>query len=191
MIGFIEGEVKALIRDTVIIVVNGVGYRLSTTTSVLARAKEGDAMSFWTHLAVRENSQDLYGFETKDELHWFELLLTVSGIGPKSALSVMNSVDIKALENAVRRDDATSLSRAFGVGKKTAEKIVLELKEKVGAVPASGSSVDGGGDGDVVEALISLGYSQKEAREASGAVPKDIQAQEDRIREAIRLASSK
>lgn len=187
MIGYLSGIVRASIRDTVIIDTGPIGYRVHVPASTLARMHEGDGVSFWTHFAVRENTQDLYGFETREELQWFELLLTVSSIGPRSALAILNSVDAQTLEAAIAGNDASTLTHAFGIGRKTAEKIVLELREKVSAV--EGGTVERG-DRDVVEALLSLGYSLREARDTARAVPNDIEGVEARIREALRIASS-
>ena len=187
MIGSIDGKVRGMVLGSVIVEVAGVGYRISVPVATLAKAKEGDGLFLWTHLAVRENSQDLYGFETKDELNWFELLLTVSGIGPKSALSIMNAIDIAALKRSIAANDPSGISNAFGIGKKTAEKIVLELREKVGS--ADDGVRQEGSDGDVVDALVGLGYSTREAREAVRGVSKDIVGTEARIRAAIQIAS--
>jgi Holliday junction DNA helicase RuvA len=188
MIGSLDGVVRGIMGSSVIIDIQGIGYKVSVPVATLTGASEGAKMFVWTHLAVRENSQDLYGFETKDELQWFELLLGVSGVGPKSAMAIMNAVDTKSLETAIGRNDANMLSKSFGLGKKTAEKIVLELREKVGSI--DGKSVAGSGsDGDVVDALVGLGYSLREARDAMHAVPKDITSPEERIRKAISLAS--
>lgn len=189
MIGFIEGQVRAVIRSTLIVMAGSVGYRVHVPAGLLATVKDGDQISLWTHLAVRENSQDLYGFETKEGLSWFELLLSVSGIGPKSALSILSSADAKVLEEAIRRDDPSSLSRSFGIGKKTAEKIVLELREKVGTA-LEGEATGSDDDTDIIEALLSLGYSAKEARDTLQAVPRDIKTPEERLRLAIRLAAN-
>ncbi len=188
MIGSLDGVVRGIIRDTVIVEIQGVGYRVAVPASLLARAKEGEPLFLWTHLAVRENAQDLYGFETRDELSWFELLLTVSGIGPKSALNIMNAVDIGSLEAALSRGDASSLSKSFGIGKKTAEKIVLELREKA-IVTKEHASGDAGSDGEVVDVLVGLGYSLREARDAVHALPKGLETAEARIREALKIAS--
>jgi len=187
MIGSLSGKVIGIIRDTLVVEVAGVGYGAMVPTATLLKVSEGSALFLWTHLAVRENAQDLYGFETREELQWFELLLTVSGIGPRSALSLMNAVDTRSLEQAIRRNDAASLMKAFGIGKKTAEKVVLELREKVGSLEEK-ERVDGS-DSDVVDALVSLGYSVREARDAVLAIPKNLETPEARIREAIRLAS--
>ena len=186
MIGSLDGVVRGVVRGLVILEVGGVGYGLSTTAETLAKAKEGERMFVWTHLAVRENAHDLYGFETKDDLAWFELLLTVSGVGPKSALAVLNAIDVKTLARAIARNDASAMDRAYGIGKKTAQKIVLELREKVG----SADETDGeGSDGDVGEALLGLGYAAREAREAVRGLPPELTGTEARIREAIRIAS--
>lgn len=185
MIGSLHGVVKGVVRGTLVLEVNGVGYGLWVTADTLATASENETLFLWTHLAVRENAHDLYGFKTKEELQWFELLLTVSGIGPKSALSIMNAVDVGTLEHAIARGDASLLGRAFGIGKKTAEKIVLELREKVGSVEAGVA----GSDADVIDALLGLGYSEREARDTVRALPKTITETEARIREAIKIAS--
>ncbi len=187
MIGQVTGEVVAVIRDTVVVRVGGIGYRVRVLASVLTSAREGAPLTLWTHLAVRENAHELFGFERKDELQWFELLLTVSGIGPRSALAVLNSADLATLETAITSNDPSVLARAFGIGRKTSEKIVLELKEKV---LASGDAASASGsDTEVVEALVSLGYSLKEARDAAHAVPKEVTGAANKIREALRLVS--
>lgn len=186
MIGYISGTIRATIRDSLLVDTGGVGYRVHVPAGTLAQAHEGAQAELWTHLAVRENSQDLFGFETREELHWFELLLSVSGIGPRSALAILNSADIHTLEGAIAHNDASVLARAFGIGRKTAEKIVLELKEKVDLTDSEGVRAN---DGEVVDALVSLGYSLKEARDTARAIPKDIDGAEARIREALRIAS--
>jgi len=188
MIGFLDGVVRGIIRGTVVVEVNGVGYGAFVPASTLSKIGEGAPVFLWTHLAVRENAHDLYGFETKEELSWFQLLLTVSGIGPRSALSVMNAVEVQTLERAIARNDASVLDHAFGIGKKTAEKIVLELKGKVGSV--DDAQEQNGSDSDVVDVLVGLGYSQREARETVRALPKDLDGAESRIREALRIASN-
>lgn len=187
MIGYLQGTIKGLVRDTVVVMApNGVGYGAYVPAATLARVSEGDTLALWTHLAVRENAHDLYGFETKEELQWFELLLTVSGVGPRSALSILNAADIATLQRAIGQEDASVLTSAYGIGKKTAEKVVLELKDKVG-VEKGGPAA--GPQGDVIEALMALGYSAKEARDAAHAVPKDLETTEEKVREALRYAS--
>lgn len=187
MIGSLRGTVRGSVRGSILVDVQGVGYRVSLTADTLTRLSDGDSVELWTYLAVRENALDLYGFLDKADLQWFELLLTVSGVGPKSALTILNAIDTQSLETAIARNDASSLARAHGIGKKTAEKIVLELREKVGSVEKSGPG--GGAQGDVVDALVGLGYSQKEARDAARALPQGLTTTEEQIREAIKIAS--
>lgn len=187
MIGSLRGTVVGTIRADLLLEVSGVGYRVSVTALTLTSILEGQELFLYTHEAVRETADDLYGFLEKEDLVWFELLLTVSGIGPKSALAIVNAVDRKSLQQAISRNDAKSLSGAFGIGKKTAEKIVLELKEKVGAVEVSVGENES--DGDVVDALVGLGYSLKEARDAVRAIPRTFSSTEEKIREAIKIAS--
>ncbi|MEK7063149.1 MAG: Holliday junction branch migration protein RuvA [Patescibacteria group bacterium] len=183
MIGSLRGTVCGHIRGQVLIDVGGVGYRVGVTADSLTSLVEGQEVLLWTHMAVRETAQDLYGFRTQEELLWFEMLLTVSGVGPKSALAIMSAVDTATLESAIARRDLSALA-APGVGKKTAEKIVLELREKVGSIESVGP-----GSSDVVDALVGLGYSQKEARDVARSLPPSLASTEDRIREAIRIAS--
>ena len=189
MIGSLRGTVSGLIRGTVVVDVGGVGYRMHVTADTLTRLSEGQEVFMWTHMAVRETSQDLYGFLAKDDLIWFELLLTVSGVGPKSALNIVNAVDTDALKGAIALGDATSLASAHGVGKKTAEKIVLELREKVGSIESKSGSAVSNAETDIIDALESLGYSPKEARETLRAIPPTAVTTEERIREAIKIAS--
>jgi Holliday junction DNA helicase RuvA len=114
------------------------------------------------------------------------MLLTVSGVGPKSALAILNAIDTKTLSRAIARNDASALGHAYGIGKKTAQKIVLELREKVGPTEEAEANSS---DGDVVEALVGLGYASREAREAVRTLPPELEGTETRIREAIRIAS--
>jgi Holliday junction DNA helicase RuvA len=189
MIGSLRGTVSGLIRGTVVVDVGGVGYRMHVTADTLTSLSEGQEVLLWTHLAVRETSQDLYGFLSKDDLIWFELLLTVSGIGPKSALSIVNAVDTDTLKSLIARGDAAGLASAPGIGKKTAEKVVLELREKVGAIESKSGAHVSNAENDIIDALESLGYSPKEARETLRAIPPTAVTTEERIREAIKLAS--
>ncbi len=162
MIGYLRGKVVHQDLKSVILDVSGVGYKLFTTMASLDASKNDDQV-FWTYLAVRENAMDLYGFTTKEELGFFELLITVSGIGPKSALSILSVASISNLRNAIVSGDTSHLVKVSGVGKKNAEKIVLELKDKL---TSSGEEFSVSGDVDVIEALKSLGYGEREAREA-------------------------
>lgn len=161
MIGYIKGKVVWRDLKSVVVDVGGVGYKVHTTLGGLDSQNE---VSFFTYLAVRETALDLYGFATKAELDFFELLLTVSGIGPKSALAILSVASLDTLSYAINNNDAGHLTKVSGVGKKNAEKIVLELKGK--APETSAGHKLHSEDDDALEALKSLGYSEKDSREA-------------------------
>lgn len=184
MIGYLKGTVIQQDLKFVILDVNGVGYKIYTNT-VLLDSKIQKILEFWTYLAVRENALDLYGFVSKEELNFFELLITVSGIGPKSAMGILSVASVENLRNAIISGDTSHLTKVSGVGKKNAEKIVVELKDKLG-VMVDGVSVSG--DVDVIEALKSLGYGEREAREALKKVT-DAKDTSDKIKKALKLLS--
>jgi Holliday junction DNA helicase RuvA len=188
MIGYLEGEVKAVRPTYCVVLTAGIGYKVFTLKEALLRYTAGSQVEFWTHLAVREDAQDLYGFSSDDELKFFELLLTVSGIGPKSALAVLDTVSIETLRSAVSQNRAEYLTKVSGIGKKTAEKIVLELKDKIGTVSENASLK---GDEEALEALRALGYSSGEARDILRKVPSEFSNANDRIREALKLLGSR
>ncbi len=190
MIGHLEGEVVATRTGFAIISAGGVGYKVFMTREMLSSLKSSPRAILWTHLAVRETALDLYGFSSEEELHIFELLLTVSGIGPKSGLAILDIASVETLRNAISAGNASYLTKVSGIGRKTAEKIVLELQEKIGA-PAGGGNASLKGDGEALEAMLALGYSQAEARDALRKVPADIERSGDRLREALRLLGRK
>jgi Holliday junction DNA helicase RuvA len=134
------------------------------------------------HHAVREDAEDLFGFETLDELSLFELLISVSGIGPRSALGLLGLADVSVLAGAIGRGDADYLTRVSGVGKKTAQKVVLELKDKVTGFAASEANTE---DADVIDALIEMGYTRAHAREAIKTVSDSIQGVPARLKAAL------
>lgn len=182
MIGYLKGTIAHNDDKFVLLDVSGVGYKIYTNTSFINTEKE---VCFWTHLAVRENALDLYGFQTKEEMDFFELLITVSGIGPKSALSIMTLATLKNLRQAIKTGDVGHLVKVSGVGKKNAEKIVLELKDKIGDVELASENV---ADMDALEALKSLGYNEKDVREALKKLS-DISDTGDKVRKALKLLS--
>ncbi|MDO8521861.1 MAG: Holliday junction branch migration protein RuvA [bacterium] len=190
MIGHIEGTVRALRPTFAIISAGGVGYKIALTKEALAELRPEKTASLWTHLVVREDVLDLYGFRTEEELRIFELLLTVSGIGPKSAMAVLDVASVQTLRSAISQANASYLTEVSGIGKKTAEKIVLELKDKIGASSAESTHALRG-DQDAQDAMRALGYSQNEAREALRKVPRDIVNSNDRLREALKIVGKR
>jgi Holliday junction DNA helicase RuvA len=191
MIGHLTGKIIHSDLKFVILDVGGVGYKVNTNTAVLQK-NIAEVAEFWTYLAVRENALDLYGFQTKEELDFFELLLTVSGIGPKSASSILSLASLSNLRRAISTGDTGHLTKVSGIGKKAAEKIVVELKDKMDGLGDGGDAdIDGNslsGDIDALEALKSLGYSERESREALKKVT-DVFGAGEKIKKALKLLS--
>lgn len=187
MISQLEGKVVFSGDRYVVIDVSGVGYKVNATMETLRKiGKSKDTVRVWTYLAVRENALDLYGFEEQSELEFFELLLTVSGIGPKSAIAIMSVAPTESIRKAISTGEASYLTKISGIGRKTAEKIVLELRDKLGAWTDIGSP-ELQEESDAVEALQSLGYSQHEARSALKKIPKEVSGTGKRVKEALKL----
>lgn len=186
MIGYIAGVVKALRAGHAVVLTGRIGYKIATTKAVLASFTLGGKAELWTHLAVKEDALDLYGFETEEELRLFELLLTVSGIGPKSALAILDITSPETLRSAVAAGKAEYLTKVSGIGRKTAEKIVLELREKIG-IGSESAKAALKGDEEALEALTALGYSATEARDALRKVPSKIEKGSERLREALKI----
>ena len=186
MIGYLEGTVRAIRDNHCIVLAGGVGYKVFTTKETLARLVLEKQVAFWTHLAVREDVLDLYGFRGEEELASFALLLSVSGIGPKSALGILDIASSETLRSAIASGNAAYLTNVSGIGKKTAEKIVLELKDKVQAGGSAGPAMPKG-DMEALEAMRALGYSADEGRKALRNVPPEIEGSSERLREALRI----
>ena len=198
MIASLEGVVGAVAADSLVLEVGGVGYRIFAAPAVLAAAEPGRRLRLHTHHLVREDLQALYGFRTPEELGFFGLLLTVTGVGPKVALGLLGSRPVADLQLAIMADDQGLLTAVPGVGKRLAARIVLELREKVAAagIAATTSAAVGRGgstgEGDVVGALQALGYTLAEAREAArhaGAGGAAAGSLEDRVKAALRSLS--
>jgi Holliday junction DNA helicase RuvA len=186
MIALIHGTVAAAAADYVILMTNGVGYRVYTTAATAAAA-EGTELLLHTELIVREDSMTLYGFTTLAERDLFNLITSVSGIGPRLGLSILSHMSLDRLRQAVLSKQPELLTRVPGIGKKLAEKIVFELRDKLrGAadVPPSGAAADV--NADVLEALLTFGYSQSEAQAAVKAIPPETANDfEERMRVAL------
>jgi len=184
MIGHIKGTVLETNTEYALIDVGHIGYIVFATPDTLHTIGKTKTVALWTHLAVRENALDLYGFIEKDELEVFELLLSVSGIGPKSALGILSITTVETLRKAVAEENSTYLTKVSGIGKKTAQKIVIELKDKLGA---GGESDSLKGDEDALEALVAMGYSLSEVRKALRSLPQTLEGSNERLREALKL----
>lgn len=187
MIASLSGTIIEIDSKFIILEVNNIGYKIFVTNDVLHTLKQGSQSKFHTHLAVREDAMDLYGFLTQKEKTMFELLITVSGIGPRGALNVLSSVSIEALINAVNSGSTSHLIKISGIGRKTAEKIVLELKDKLGLLTDENNTVGLSSDADAIEALKMLGYGPDEAREALKKVDRNIQDTGEKVKFALKI----
>jgi Holliday junction DNA helicase RuvA len=188
MIAQIIGKIVQKTEKSLIVNTAGVGYQIFVSTDVLANAPNtGETIELWTHMAVRENAIELFGFETIDEKNFFELLLSVSGIGPRGALSILSIAPMETIKKAIGSGDTTYLTKVSGIGKKTAEKIVVELRDKLSAL---GHNDEGGmlqNESDVLEALQSLGYSLHSARNAVKQIDESITETNARIKQALKI----
>ncbi|OGI59862.1 Holliday junction DNA helicase RuvA [Candidatus Nomurabacteria bacterium RIFCSPHIGHO2_02_FULL_37_45] len=188
MIGSIKGKIILKTDKFLIVETAGVGYKIKLVPNVLPEIKKtNEEISLWVHTHVREDTLDLYGFLDHQELEFFEMLINVPGIGPKGALIILGIASIETLKQAISMSDITYLTKISGIGKKTAEKIVIELRDKIGGTK-SGNSLQG--ELDALEALKSLGYSQNEAREALKKVSSDTNIN-TKIREALKILGGK
>jgi Holliday junction DNA helicase RuvA len=192
VIASLEGAIARITADSLVIEVGGVGYQVFCGPGTLTAARSGERLKVFTHHLVREDAQALYGFRTIEELGFFELLITVTGVGPKVGLAIVSSRPVADLQLAILQGDEAVLTAVSGVGKRLAARIVLELKEKVAA--AGGAAATGGTPGasresEVVAALQALGYSTAEARDASREAVASLPAAaslEDRVKAALR-----
>jgi Holliday junction DNA helicase RuvA len=193
VIASLDGLVGAVFADSLIVEAGGIGYRVYAAPSVLASLRVGERAKLFTHHLIRDDAQALYGFRNPEELGFFGLLQTVTGVGPKVALAIVGSRPIGDLQLAILSDDLALLTAVPGVGKRLAARICLELKEKVAAAGVAAGAAAGGGPGagesEVMAALLALGYSAGEARQASRDVLGDLAVGprlEDRVKAALR-----
>src|SRR3989338_2700753 len=183
MISFLDGTIKAVRKNYIVVMTDYVGYKVHVTPQILLNVRQTQKISLFTHTYVREDQLALYGFSTLNELEFFEMLLGVSGIGPKSALQIMSVGTLDAIKKGIVTEDISLFTQVSGVGRKTAERLILELKEKIASSP---EELNAPVHTDVIDVLMALGYSRTEAREALSAVPYDVKESEEKIRHALR-----
>jgi Holliday junction DNA helicase RuvA len=193
MIAQLEGTIVHTDTRSIVLDVHGVGYKVWIgSESLQKKAKVGPGTTrIWTYLSVRENALDLYGFGSAEELETFELLITISGIGPKTAAGILNVVSIGTIRSAVASNDPSYLTKVAGIGKKNAEKIVRELSDKIGVLESDLPTESMRHESDVIEALKSLGYAERDAREALKKVPAESGSAGDRVKKALKILSNK
>jgi holliday junction DNA helicase RuvA len=193
VIAFVEGIVVSLGPDSAVVQAGGVGYRIFCGSGTLSSLRESQTARLYTHHLVREDQQALYGFRSTEELGFFELLTTVTGVGPKVALAIVSARPVADLQLAVFQGDEGVLTAVSGVGKKLAARVILELKEKVSAAGAAATGAGGAAgaaESEVVAALQALGYTASEARSSAAAALSALPvgaSLEDRVKAALRV----
>jgi Holliday junction DNA helicase RuvA len=191
MIAHIRGEIAEKFDSSVIVDVNGVGYEIALTALDYDAVTVGETQKFYTHHSVRENGEDLYGFSSLAAKKLFELLTSVNGVGPKAGMAILSLAAPEDVRNAIANADVAFISKASGVGKKSAERVIVDLRDKVGLpshVGATAVFVPSGAKpekDEALDALIALGFPLKEATEALEKVDKNLST-EERIRAALK-----
>ena len=186
MISFLRGKVSYKLKNKIILELNNLGYSVFIGDNFLNDLKIGEEAEIFTYQHIKEDIFDLYGFKTLEELEFFELLLSVSGIGPKSALGVLSMAKLGDIKQSIIAGDSNLLTKVSGIGKKTAERVVLELKDKLFKLGVSKLSLDDCFFSDEIEALVGLGYSWQESRLALSKVDINIKDSRERIKEALK-----
>ena len=198
MIAYLKGKIifsASPLKKTAFVImdVNGVGYRVMVPLKHIARYQAPDqTIELFTYHHSWDGGQELYGFMDKGELDFFSLLIDIPGIGPKSALNILNHAGMVDVRQAVIENDAETFSKTSGLGKKTAEKIILGLKDRLSQIMQEGDGqTSTGGSLEVVEALMSLGFPREHIQKALSKIPSDIQASEDKIKAALKFLGQK
>jgi len=188
MIGSLTGTLKHKSPTEVVLDVNGVGYAVIIPFSTYEKLGDLESrVTLVTHLHVREDALQLFGFFTEEERFFFKLLISVNGIGPKIAQGILSGISVPELRQHIANGNISALTAIPGVGKKTAERIVLELRSKIGSLSSSGTGTAAYGiAGEEIDALMALGYSTTQAREALKGVDQKIKSSGERIREALK-----
>ncbi|OGB74847.1 Holliday junction DNA helicase RuvA [candidate division Kazan bacterium RIFCSPHIGHO2_01_FULL_49_10] len=185
MIASVSGRVVSKGLDHLVVEAGGIGYLVFTTTDILTTTVINDEIRLLTHMVVREDVQALYGFISPAQLQLFSMLISVSGVGPRIGLAVLSSGKVEELRSAIGRGDSAIFTAISGIGKKTAERIILELKSRITDIVDVGV---GGSSADIINALSGLGYNMYEIREVLGKLSPDAKV-EDKLKEALKLLS--
>lgn len=186
MIARLTGSIAEREERSIILDVQGVGYRVKVLTSLREKVKRGDRVSLRVHHHVTGDTEELFGFATKEDLTFFELLLTVPSVGPRTALNILDVAPPATLSQAVTEGDTTLLTKVSGVGRKTAERILVELKGKIASLPSV--YLPGALQHEIITALTSIGYAPNHARELVGKLPASISSVEEAVRAVLQEA---
>lgn len=191
MIAYIKGTIILKNERFIILENNDIGYQIFSTEMILNSVKEGDKIELFVHQQVKEDTLDLYGFTNIEELDFFKHLLSISGVGPRSALAVLSIAKLDDIKQAIFKGDPSLLKKVSGIGQKTAERIVVELKNKINALKtASGEIAQGVGD-EVIDALEALGYKPHVIRQALSQLPEGIEQVQDKIKAILKIINKK
>lgn len=187
MIAYLEGKILDKNEKFFVLDVNNVGYKVFSHAGILAKIlKIGQNVKIWTHLYIREDAMDLYGFLDKDDLNFFEMLISISGIGPRSALGILEVAPVSSLKQAIVSEDESFFTKVSGIGRKTAQRLILELKSKLVKTVVLEKSGEFKEMGDAFEALMSLGYRANDVRRILNELPKEIKSVEDKVKAALK-----
>jgi len=187
MIARVTGQIILRGDKFLVLENNGIGYKIFVTADELRSSVGKNILTLWTRHHIREDANELYGFSEMENLNFFELLVQISGIGPKSALGILSVAPIETLSQAIRTGDNSYLTKVSGIGRKTADKIILELRDKIESLFGESNSSSFKEERDTIEALKSLGYPLRDARDALRAVPEGTISTNDKIKEALKI----
>ncbi|HSE29225.1 MAG TPA: Holliday junction branch migration protein RuvA [Candidatus Saccharimonadales bacterium] len=185
MIAHVSGEIVEKTNNSLIIDVGGIGYEIQVASTDFESVKNGDRVKFYTHDHLRENAHELFGFSQLAAKRLFEMLISVSGVGPKMALAILSLGDIEATRSAIANADSSFVQRASGVGKRLAERITVDLRDKVGAPSMASATLTASAGDDALDALLALGYGLQESSEALQGVDSSLDVQ-SRIKIALK-----
>jgi len=182
MIGSIKGKIKLIKSAYLLVENNGIGYRILVSPNLIDKFKPGEEREFFIHQHIAETNLDLYGFETEEELEMFELLLTVSGVGPRAGQAILSSLNVEQIKSAIIQRDPNVFLRVSGIGKKTAERIIVDLQSKL---KSSGAILDIKKDEEVIGALKNLGFKMHEISKILEKIPENLPI-EEKIKTALK-----
>lgn len=195
MIAYLKGLVKFKNKGSIVLDIHDVGYRVFVLPQILEQVKIGSEIELHTYQNVTENKVELFGFNKMSELNFFEQLIQISGIGPKSAVGIMSQASIDDIKRAIIHGDSSMLTSVSGIGKKTADRIILELKSKIDIASEENGELLSGSDfqydSDAIDGLVSLGYSLREAREAIKHIPKEAKTVEEKVKASLKILGRK
>lgn len=191
MIATIKGKILHKNDKFVILENNDIGYQIFPTELTLSSIKEGEVFKFYTHQHVKEDMLDLYGFVNMDELNFFKHLISISGVGPRSALAVLSIAKLDDIKQAIFRGDPTLLKKVSGIGQKTSERIVVELKNKIQALTPAAGKIGKGVSDELIDALEALGYKPHTIRQAISQLPDEAKSIQEKIKATLKIINNK